>query len=143
MTEVNSFKNYVFGTFIGHETSTLHNTIIVHLGMAMRLALRRSVLYQLLCIHLAPMHFDAGKGPTGTLDAHGSLDHLKSRAGIQHPLDQAEVATGHELTMPHPDYESLHSQFGRPMEFDELLQLVTQRHRVFGPSILGLELLLH
>ena len=101
MTEVNSFKNGVLGTFVSHETSTLHNAIIVQLGMAMRLALWRPVLDQLLCIHLAPMHFDAGKGPAGTLDAHGSLDHLKPRAGIHHPLDQAEVATGHELTRSH------------------------------------------
>ena len=110
--------------------------------MAMRLALRRPVLDQLLSIQLAPMHLDAGKGPAGTLDAQGSLDHLKPRAGIHHPLDQAEVATGHELTRPHPDYETFHSQFGRPVEFDQLLQLVTQRHRVFGPSILGPEQLL-
>ena len=123
-------------------TSTLHNAIIVQLGMAMHLALRLSVLDQLLRIHLAPMHFDAGKGPAGTLDAHGLLDHLKPRAGIHHPLDQAKVATGHELTRPHPDYETFHSQFGRPVEFDQLLQLVTQRHRVFGPSILGPEQLL-
>ena len=73
MTEVNSFKNGVLGTLIGHETSTLHNAIIVHLGMAMRLALRRPVLHQLLCIQLAPMHLDAGKGPAGTLDADGRL----------------------------------------------------------------------
>ena len=125
MTEANSFKNGVLGTFVNHEASTLHNAIIVQLGMAMRLALRRSVLDQLLRVHLAPMQFDAGKGPTGTLDAHGSLDHFKPWAGIHHPLDQAEVATGHELTRPHPDYETFHSQFGRPVEFDQLLQLVT------------------
>ena len=35
MTEANSFKNYVFGTFIGHEASTLHNAIIILLGDAM------------------------------------------------------------------------------------------------------------
>ena len=127
MTEVNSFKNGVLGTFIGHETSTLHNAIIVHLGMAMRLALRRPVLHQLLYIQLAPMHLRAGKGPVGTLNVNGSLDHFKPRTGIHHPLDQAKVASGQELTRPHPDYETFHSQFGRPVEFDQLLQLVTQR----------------
>ena len=116
---------------------------LVHSSATMRLALRRSVLDQLLRMHLAPMHFDAGKGPVGTLGAHGSLDHLKPRASIHHPLDQAEVATGHELTRPHLDYETFQSQFGSPVEFDQLLQLVPQRHRVFGPSILGPEQLLH
>ena len=139
MTEVNSFKNYVFGTFIGHEASTLHNAIIILLGDAMRLALRRPVLHQLLRIQLAPMHLRTGKGPAGTLNANGSLDVFESRTGIHHPLDQAEVASGQGLTRPHPDYEIFHSHFGRPVEFNQLLQLVTQRHWVFGPSILGPE----
>ena len=95
---MNSFKNYVLGTFIGHEASTLHNAIRVQLGMAMCLALRRSVLDQLLRIQLAPMHLDAGKGPAGALDANGSLDHFKPRAGIYHPLYEAEVAGGQGLT---------------------------------------------
>ena len=137
MTEVNSFKNGVLGTLIGHETSTLHNAIIVQIGMAMHLALRRPVLDQLLCIQLAPMHLRTGKGPTGTLNANGSFDDFQSRTGIHHPLDQAEVASGQGLTRPHPDYEILHSHFGRLVEFDQLLQLVTQRRCVFGPSILG------
>ena len=38
MTEVNSFKNYVFGTFIGHEASALHNAIIILLRIAMLLS---------------------------------------------------------------------------------------------------------
>ena len=142
MKEVNSFKNGVLGTFVSHETSTLHNAIIVHLGMAMRLALRRPVLHQLLRIQLAPMHLGAGKGPAGTLNANGSLENFKPRTGIHHPLDQAEVASGQGLTRPYPDYEILHSHFGRPVEFDQLLQLVTQRHWVFGSSILGPEQLL-
>ena len=127
MTEVNSFKNYVFGTFIGHEASTLHNAIIILLGNAMRLALWRPVLHQLLRIQLAPMHLRTGKGPTGTLNANGSLDELQSRTGIHHSHDQAEVAGGQGLTRPYPDYEILHSHFGRLVEFDQLLQLVTQR----------------
>ncbi len=80
MTEENSFKNYVFGTFIGHETSALHNAIVVLLGIAMRLALRRPVLHQLLRIQLAPMHLCAGKGPAGTLNANRSPDDFEPRA---------------------------------------------------------------
>ena len=142
MTEVNSFQNYVFGTFIGHEASTLHNTIIILLGDAMRLALRRPILHQLLRIQLAPMHLRTGKGPAGTLNANGSLDDFQTQIGIHHPLDQAEVAGGQGLTRPYPDYEILHSHFGRLVEFDQLLQLVTHWHCMFGPSILGPEQLL-
>ena len=93
MTEANSFKNGVLGTFIGDETSTLHNAIIVHLRMAMRLALRRPVLHQLLRIQLALMHLRAGKGPAGTLNENKPLDDFKPRTGIHHLLDQAEVAS--------------------------------------------------
>ena len=142
MTEVNSFKNYVLGTFIGHEASTLHNAIIILLRNAMWLALWRPVLHHLLRIQLAPMHLRTGKGPAGTINANGSLDDFQSRTGIHHPLDQAEVTGGQGLTRPHPDYEILHSHFGRPVEFDQLLQLVTQRRWMFGPSILGPEQLL-
>ena len=105
----------------------------------MWLALWRPVLHQLLRIQLAPMHLGAGKGPAGTINANGSLDDFQSRTGIHHPLDQAEVAGGQGLTRRHPDYETFHNQFGRPVEFDQLLQLVTQRHCMFGPSILGPE----
>ena len=139
---MNSFKNYVFGTFIGHEASTLHNAIIILLGDTMRLALRRPVLHQLLRIQLAPMHLCTGKGPMGTLNANGSFDHFKPRTGIHHPLDQAKVASGQGLTRPHPNYEIFHSHFGRPVEFNQLLQLVTQKRWMFGPSILGPEQLL-
>ena len=121
MTEVNSFKNYVFSTFISHEASTLHHTIIILLGDTMRLALWRPVLHQLLRIQLAPMHLRAGKGPAGTLNANGSLDNFQSRTGIHHPLDQAEVAGGKKLTRPYPDYEILHSHLGRLVKFDQLL----------------------
>ena len=108
----------------------------------MRLALRRPVLQQLLRIHLAPMHLRTGKGPAGTLNANRSLDHFKLRTDIYHPLYQAEVASRQGLTRLHSDYEIFHSHFGRPMEFNQLLQLVTQRHWVFGSSILGPEQLL-
>ena len=94
MTEVDSFKNDVFGTFIGHEASTLHNAIIILLGDAMRLALWWPILHQLLCIQLAPMHLCTGKGLAGTLNANGSLDDFQAQIGIQHPLYQAEVTGG-------------------------------------------------
>ena len=108
----------------------------------MRLALRQPVLHQLLCIQLAPMHLRTGKGSAGTLNANGSLDDFQSWTGIHHPLDQAEVAGGQGLTRPHLDYEILHSHFGHPVEFDQLLQLVTHMRWMFGPSILGPEQLL-
>ena len=125
MTEVNSFKNYVFSTFIGHEASTIHHAIIILLGDMMRLSLRWPVLHQLLRIQLAPMHLCTGKGPAGTLNANESLDDFQLRTGIHHPLDQAKVAGGPKLTRPYPDYKILHSHFGRLVEFDQLLQLVT------------------
>ena len=108
----------------------------------MHLALWWPVLHQLLRIQLAPMHLRTGKGPVGTLNANGSLDDFQLRTGIHHPLDQAEVAGGQGLTRPHLDYEILHSHFGRPVEFDQLLQLVTQRRWMFGPSLLGPDQLL-
>ena len=88
------------------------------------------------------MHLRTSKGSAGTLNANGPLDHFQPRTGIHHPLDQAKVASGQGLTRPHPNYEIFHSHFGRPVEFDQLLQLVTQRHRVFIPIILGPEQLL-
>ena len=82
------------------------------------------------------MHLRAGKGPAGTLNADELLDNLKLRTCIYHSLYKAKVAIGKRLSRPHPDYQALHGQFGRLVEFDQLLQLVTQRHRMFGPSIL-------
>ena len=110
--------------------------------MAMRLALRWPILHQLLRIQLAPMHLRTRKGSAGTLNANGPLDHFQPWTGIHHLLYQAEVVGGQGLTRPHPDYEILHSHFGRPVEFNQLLQLVTQRRWMFGPSILGPEQLL-
>ena len=56
MTEVNSFKNCVLGTFISHETSALDNTIVILLRIAMRLALRRPVLEKFICINIIQIH---------------------------------------------------------------------------------------
>ena len=84
----------------------------------MLLTLRGSILHQLLCIQLGPMHFRTGKGPAGTLNTNGSLHNFKPRTSIYHPLYKAEVAVGQGLTRPHPDYEVLHGQFGRFVKFD-------------------------
>ena len=47
ITRASSFKYYIFCTLIRYKTGTLQETLIVHLGMAMLLALRRSLLDQL------------------------------------------------------------------------------------------------
>ena len=100
MTEVNSLKNYVIGTFIGHEASALHNDIIILLGDAMRLALRRPILHQLLRIHLAPVHFSTGKRPTGTFNTDRSLYDLKPWAGTNEPPHKPKVAAGYRHGRP-------------------------------------------
>ena len=141
-TERVLLKYYIPGTFIRHKAGTLQNIRIIILGLAMLFPWRWPVLHQLLRIQLAPMHLRTGKGLAGTLNANGSLDDFQSRTGIHHTLDQAEVASGQGLTRPHPDYEILHSHFGCPLEFDQLLQLVTQRHQMFRPNILRPEQLL-
>ena len=108
MIEVHLLKDRILGTFIGHETSALHNAIIIFLGIAMRLALRRPVLHKLLCIQLAPMHLRTGKGPAGTFNADGPLKDFKTRSGIYHLPYKADVAVGQGLARPEPDYKVLH-----------------------------------
>ena len=56
----------------------LHNAIIIFIKTAMRLALWRPVLHQLLRIQLASVHLRTGKGSAGTLNANGSLDDFQS-----------------------------------------------------------------
>ena len=75
-TRVHSLKNYVLGTFIGHKASAFHNAIIIFLGATMLLALRGSILHELLSVQLAPMHLRAGKGPSSTLNTCGLLDNF-------------------------------------------------------------------
>ena len=62
---------------------TLQDTLIVHLGVAMLLALWRPILHQLLGVHLGPVHLRTAKSPTGTLDADGPLYDFKPWAGIR------------------------------------------------------------
>ena len=71
------------------------------------------------------MHLRTAKSPAGALNTNGSLDNFKPRIDIYHPLYKAEVAVGQGLAGPQPDYEVPHGQFGRLVEFDQLLQLVT------------------
>ena len=56
------------------QAERLSYAIIIFFGVAMLLTLRGSILHQLLCIQLGPMHLRTGKGPAGTLNANGSLD---------------------------------------------------------------------
>ena len=82
------------------------------------------------------MHFRTGQGLARTFNADGPLNDFKSRTCIYHPLDKAKVAAGQGLARPQPDYEVLHGLFGRLVQFDQLLQLVAQGHRMFGPVLM-------
>ena len=108
----------------------------------MLLAFRRPLLHQLLGVQLRLVHLRPGKSPARTLDADGPLYDFKPGASVHKPPYQAKIAAGPGLARPHPDYETLHGQFGRLVKLDQLLQLVAQGHRMFGPSILRPEQLL-
>ena len=109
----------------------------------MLLALRWPLLHQLHSVQLRAVHLRLGKSPACTFDADGPLDDLKPWAGFHQPPHQTEVAARQGLARPHPDYNAPHGLFGRLVKFDQLLQLVSTRHGVFGPSILRPEQLLH
>ena len=94
ITRANSFKYYIFRTLVRYETSTLQDTLIVHLGVAMLLALRRPFLNQLHGVQLGPLHLHMGESPACTSDADGPLDDFQPWAGIRKPPHQAEVAVG-------------------------------------------------
>src|SRR3954471_4246398 len=142
ITQASSLKNYILGTFIRHKAGTLQYILIIVLGFAMLLPRRWPVLHKLLTVQLAPVHLSTGKGPPGTFDADGALDALKPWAGRHQPLNQSEIAPRQGLSRPQPNYEALHGLFGRLVELDQLLQLVTQGHGVSGLSILRPEHLL-
>ena len=70
-------------------------------------------------------------------------------AGAEHPMPLSyqlkqlvELHRAAELAMKGFIVRMWPGELGHPVEFDQLLQLVTQKHRVFGPSILGPEQLL-
>ena len=109
----------------------------------MLLAFRRPLLHQLYGVQLRLVHLRPGKSPARTLNADGPLYDFKPWAGIHKPPYQTEVATRQGLARPHPDYKTLHGLFGRLVELDQLLQVVAQGHRMFGPNILRPEQLFH
>src|SRR3954466_10974299 len=137
-----SFKNYILGTFIRHKAGTRKNILVIVLGLAMLLPLRRPVPHKLLTVQLTPVQLCTGKGPTGTFDADRALDELEPWTGLHQPPHQPEVAPRQGLSRPQPNYEALHGLFGHLVELNQLLQLVAQRHRVSGLSILRPEHLL-
>ena len=137
-----SLKYYIFGTFVRHKAGALQDALIIHLGVAMLLALRWPVLHQLLSIHLAPVYFNTSKRPAGALNADGALDDFEPWTGPHQPPHQPEIAPRQGQSRPQLNYEALHGLFGHLMELDQLLQLVAQGHRVSGLSILRPEHLL-
>ena len=131
-----SFKDYILGTLLRHKAGALQDTVIIISGPAVLLALRWPLGHQLFSIHLRLVHFCTGEGHSRTFNANQPLYDFKSWAGIHKPLYQVEVAARQGLARPHPDYETLHGQFGRLVKLGQLLQPVAQGHRMFGPSIL-------
>ena len=87
-------KYYIFHTLVRYKTGTLQDTLIIHLGVAMLLALRRPLLHQLLSVHLGPVHLCTSKSPAGTFDTDGPLDDFQPWASIHKLPHQAEVAVG-------------------------------------------------
>ena len=65
-----SFKDYILGTLLRHKARALQDIIIILLGVAMLLALRRPFGHQLLGIHLRLVHFCAGEGHSHIFNAN-------------------------------------------------------------------------
>ena len=137
-----SLNNYISGALIRNIAGTLQDSLIVHFGRTILLARWRRGSKKLLRIQPAPVHLCAGKGPVSTFNTGGALDDLHPGARIHQPPYEAEVAPGHGLSRPQPDYEALHGLLGYLVEFDQLLQLVASGHRMAGLSILRPEDLL-
>ena len=102
----------------------------------------RSLGGELDSVHLRPLHLDTGEGHPRTLDADRPLDDVKPGAGIDQPLHEPEVAAGYSFGRPQPDYQILHGQFGRPMQLDQLFQLIAKGHWMFWHKLLRPEQLL-
>ena len=100
ITRASLLKNYILGTLIRHKAGTLQDALIIHLGLAMLLALRWPISHQLLSIQLALVHFGTGKGPMGAFDAYRVLDDFKPWTGIHQPPHQPKVAPRHDLPRP-------------------------------------------
>ena len=95
-----SWENDILGTLLRHKVGSLHDTIIVLLGLAMLLASGRSLGRKLLGVHLCPLYLDSGEGHSRAFDADRPLDGIKPRAGIDQPLHEPEVVAGYGFDRP-------------------------------------------
>ena len=93
-------ENDILGTLLRHKAGSLHDTVIVHLGLAMLLARGRTLGHQLRGIHLRLVHLGAGESHPHTFNADRPLDGIKPRASTDQPLHESKVATGHGLGRP-------------------------------------------
>ena len=75
-----SWENDILGTLLRHKAGSLHDSVIVHLGLAMLLARGRTLAHQLRGIHLRQVHFGTDKGHPCTFNADRPLDGIKLRA---------------------------------------------------------------
>ena len=57
-----SWEYDILCTFLRYKAGSVQDTVIVYLGSAVLLALRRPLGHQLRGVHLRPMHLSAGKG---------------------------------------------------------------------------------
>ena len=131
-----SFKNNVLQTLRRYNTSPLQDVFKIPLGCAVLLALKRPLGHKLDGVHLCPPDLDMGKGQACALDAERPLDNVQPRTCIHQPLHEAEVVAGYSFGRPHPDYQILHGQFGRPMQLDQLFQLIGEGHWMFWRKVL-------
>ena len=84
-----SWENDILGTLLRHKAGSLHDTVIVLLGLAMLLALGRTLGHQLRGIHLHPVRLGAGESHPRTFNAHLPLDGIMPRAGTDQPLHES------------------------------------------------------
>ena len=102
----------------------------------MLFACRGSLSRELDSVHLRPLHFDTSKGHLRTFDADRPLHDIKPGAGTDQPLHKPEVATGYGFGRPKMDYKIPHGQSGHPMQFGQLLQLITEGHGMLRRKVL-------
>ena len=81
-----SWENDILGTLLRHKAGSLHDTIIVLLGLAMLLALGRTLGHQLCGIHLLLVRLGAGESHLRTFNANRPLYDPQSGAGTHEPL---------------------------------------------------------
>ena len=63
-----SWENDIIGTLLRYKPGSLRDTVIVLLGLAMLLALGRTLGHQLHGIHLRPVHLGAGESHLRTFN---------------------------------------------------------------------------